>query len=119
VIETEHLRKGYGDNLLIEDLSFKLPPAGIVGVIPDPLTLRELRWMARGRQTDDWDHTARLLAKIHNVNQVSEESLLRPIDFHPFYDDEEIAQIEAATRQQREKGSVAALAALIVGKQKD
>jgi len=33
VIETEHLRKGYGDNLLIEDLSFKLPPAGIVGVI--------------------------------------------------------------------------------------
>jgi ATPase subunit of ABC transporter with duplicated ATPase domains len=27
------LRKGYGDNLLIEDLSFKLPPAGIVGVI--------------------------------------------------------------------------------------
>src|SRR5206468_3552850 len=33
VIDTEHLRKGYGDNLLIEDLSFKLPPAGIVGVI--------------------------------------------------------------------------------------
>ena len=33
VIEAEHLRKGYGDNLLIEDLSFKLPPAGIVGVI--------------------------------------------------------------------------------------
>ncbi|HEY2955259.1 MAG TPA: energy-dependent translational throttle protein EttA [Candidatus Eisenbacteria bacterium] len=33
VIEAEGLRKGYGDNLLIEDLSFKLPPAGIVGVI--------------------------------------------------------------------------------------
>ena len=33
VIETDHLRKGFGDNLLIEDLSFKLPPAGIVGVI--------------------------------------------------------------------------------------
>jgi ATPase subunit of ABC transporter with duplicated ATPase domains len=33
VIEADHLRKGYGDNLLIEDLSFKLPPAGIVGVI--------------------------------------------------------------------------------------
>ena len=27
------LRKGYGDRLLIEDLSFTLPPAGIVGVI--------------------------------------------------------------------------------------
>ena len=33
VIESENLKKGYGDNLLIEDLSFKLPPAGIVGVI--------------------------------------------------------------------------------------
>src|SRR5580765_2931848 len=33
VIEAEGLKKGYGDNLLIEDLSFKLPPAGIVGVI--------------------------------------------------------------------------------------
>ncbi|MEE8526699.1 MAG: energy-dependent translational throttle protein EttA, partial [Thermoanaerobaculia bacterium] len=33
VMETDHLRKGYGDKLLIEDLSFTLPPAGIVGVI--------------------------------------------------------------------------------------
>jgi ATP-binding cassette ChvD family protein len=33
VVEADHLRKGYGDLLLIEDLSFKLPPGGIVGVI--------------------------------------------------------------------------------------
>ncbi|HEX7389602.1 MAG TPA: energy-dependent translational throttle protein EttA [Acidiphilium sp.] len=33
VIEAENLRKGFGDNLLIEGLSFKLPPGGIVGVI--------------------------------------------------------------------------------------
>jgi ATP-binding cassette ChvD family protein len=33
VIEAEHLRKGYGDRLLIDDLSFRLPPGGIVGVI--------------------------------------------------------------------------------------
>jgi sulfate-transporting ATPase len=33
VLESDHLRKGYGDRLLIEDLSFTLPPAGIVGVI--------------------------------------------------------------------------------------
>jgi energy-dependent translational throttle protein EttA len=32
-IEAEHLTKGYGDRLLIDDLSFRLPPAGIVGVI--------------------------------------------------------------------------------------
>jgi energy-dependent translational throttle protein EttA len=33
VVEAEHLSKAYGDRLLIDDLSFKLPPAGIVGVI--------------------------------------------------------------------------------------
>ncbi|MGH9459103.1 MAG: ATP-binding cassette domain-containing protein, partial [Thermoanaerobaculia bacterium] len=33
VIEATHLTKGFGDRLLIDDLSFKLPPGGIVGVI--------------------------------------------------------------------------------------
>jgi ATP-binding cassette ChvD family protein len=33
VIETDHVRKGFGERLLIEDLTFTLPPAGIVGVI--------------------------------------------------------------------------------------
>ncbi len=33
VVEAEGLAKGYGDQLMIENLSFKLPPGGIVGVI--------------------------------------------------------------------------------------
>ena len=33
VIEVSSLSKGFGDRLLIEDLSFSLPPAGIVGII--------------------------------------------------------------------------------------
>src|SRR5512147_563625 len=33
VVDFEHLSKGFGDNLLIDDLTFKLPPGGIVGVI--------------------------------------------------------------------------------------
>ena len=33
VVEATNLNKGFGDCLLIEDLSFKLPPGGIVGVI--------------------------------------------------------------------------------------
>jgi len=33
VIEFDDLKKGFGDRLLIDDLSFKLPPGGIVGVI--------------------------------------------------------------------------------------
>jgi ATP-binding cassette ChvD family protein len=33
VIDFDHLRKGFGNNLLIDDLTFKLPPGGIVGII--------------------------------------------------------------------------------------
>jgi ATP-binding cassette ChvD family protein len=33
VIEAQGLKKGYGDHLLFEDLDFRLPPGGIVGVI--------------------------------------------------------------------------------------
>ena len=33
VIEADHLSKGFGDRLLVDDLSFSLPRAGIVGVI--------------------------------------------------------------------------------------
>ena len=33
VITVDHLSKGFGDRLLIDDLSFSLPPAGIVGIV--------------------------------------------------------------------------------------
>ncbi|MBN2035013.1 MAG: energy-dependent translational throttle protein EttA [Deltaproteobacteria bacterium] len=33
VIETEHLTKAYGDRLLLDDLSFSLPPGAIVGLV--------------------------------------------------------------------------------------
>ena len=33
VVEAEHLGKGYGERLLIEDLSFRVPPGAIVGII--------------------------------------------------------------------------------------
>ncbi len=33
VVEFEHLRKGFGNNLLIDDLTFNLPAGGIVGII--------------------------------------------------------------------------------------
>lgn len=33
VIEAEHIRKGFGDTLLVDDLTFAIPPGGIVGII--------------------------------------------------------------------------------------
>src|SRR3954447_27019368 len=54
VIETERLRKGFGDRLLIEDLSFSLPPAGIVGVIgPNGAGKTTLFRMIVGEETAD------------------------------------------------------------------
>ncbi len=54
VIEVEGLRKGFGDRLLIEDLSFSLPPAGIVGIIgPNGAGKSTLFKMLAGREEPD------------------------------------------------------------------
>jgi ATP-binding cassette ChvD family protein len=54
VIEAEKLRKAYGENLLIEDLTFKLPPAGIVGVIgPNGAGKTTLFRMITGQEKPD------------------------------------------------------------------
>jgi len=54
VIEAQHLTKGFGDKLLIEDLSFKLPPGGIVGVIgPNGAGKTTLFRMITGGETPD------------------------------------------------------------------
>jgi sulfate-transporting ATPase len=54
VIEVEGLRKGFGDRLLIEDLSFTLPPAGIVGIIgPNGAGKTTLFRMITGQDTPD------------------------------------------------------------------
>jgi ATP-binding cassette ChvD family protein len=54
VIEVDHLTKGYGERLLIEDLTFSLPPAGIVGVIgPNGAGKTTLFRMLTGQEDPD------------------------------------------------------------------
>ncbi|TLG78730.1 energy-dependent translational throttle protein EttA [Methylocystis sp. B8] len=54
VIEFDHLSKGFGDTLLIDDLSFKLPPGGIVGVIgPNGAGKTTLFRMITGQEKPD------------------------------------------------------------------
>nr|WP_306267576.1 energy-dependent translational throttle protein EttA [Pararhizobium sp. IMCC3301] len=54
VIEMEDVSKGYGEQLLIDDLSFKLPPGGIVGVIgPNGAGKTTLFRMLTGQEEPD------------------------------------------------------------------
>jgi len=54
VIEAENVSKGYGDNILVENMSFMLPPGGIVGVIgPNGAGKTTLFRMILGREKPD------------------------------------------------------------------
>lgn len=54
VIEFDHVTKGFGDRLLLEDISFRLPPGGIIGVIgPNGAGKTTLFRMITGQETPD------------------------------------------------------------------
>jgi ATP-binding cassette ChvD family protein len=54
VVDFDNLRKGFGNNLLIDDLTFKLPPGGIVGVIgPNGAGKTTLFRMITGQEKPD------------------------------------------------------------------
>jgi len=60
VIEAEGVRKGFGDRLLVDDLSLSLPPAGIVGVVgPNGAGKTTLFRMIAGEEQPD-DGTLRI-----------------------------------------------------------
>lgn len=54
VIDVKNVNKGYGDRLLVEDLNFRLPPGGIVGIIgPNGAGKTTLFRMLTGQDTPD------------------------------------------------------------------
>ena len=54
VVQAEGVKKGYGDRLLVEDMTFRLPPGGIVGIIgPNGAGKTTLFRMIVGQETPD------------------------------------------------------------------
>ena len=54
VVRAEHVQKGFGERLLVEDLTFDLPPGGIVGVIgPNGAGKTTLFRMIAGEEAPD------------------------------------------------------------------
>src|SRR5438876_5957620 len=65
VVDFEGLTKGFGDNLLIDDLTFKLPPGGIVGVIgPNGAGKTTLFRMIVGQEKPD-NGTIKIAETVH------------------------------------------------------
>jgi sulfate-transporting ATPase len=57
VITADHVRKAYGERMLVEDMSFSLPPGGIVGVIgPNGAGKTTMFRMITGQETPDSGH---------------------------------------------------------------
>lgn len=60
----------------------------LVGLSPEPYTLRQLCKMARRKRQEEWDHTAALMALLANChrNERRRPQPYTPDDFHPLKD---------------------------------
>src|SRR5690606_22134162 len=57
---------------------------GVVGLDPRPFSLRQLLWMAEGKQSEAWNHTANLLATHWRIAAGKRGRNIKPSQFHPF-----------------------------------
>ncbi|MFP4601246.1 MAG: energy-dependent translational throttle protein EttA [Persicimonas sp.] len=75
VVRAEHVSKGFGDRLLIEDLSFDLPRGGIVGIIgPNGAGKTTLfRMMAGEEEPDDGEIVVGDTVEFANVDQMRDD----------------------------------------------
>ena len=85
VVDFEGLKKGFGDKLLIDDLSFKLPPGGIVGVIgPNGAGKTTLFRMITGQDKPD--------EGTHHGRRVGAAWLRRPVARHARWLEERVGR---------------------------
>jgi hypothetical protein len=61
--------------------------SGVLGINPDPFSLRQLHWMIEGKNSEAWDHTSQLLAMINNCHC---DKAISPYDRHPYKDEPEV-----------------------------
>ncbi len=47
--------------------------------------MREIKWAADGRQSENWAHTSELYAKLHNVNCADNKDMIKSEQINPFH----------------------------------
>ena len=58
--------------------------AGVLGLDYRPFSYRALAVMYQAQQLETWDHTAVIVAKIHNANCTKKSQLVKPATEHPY-----------------------------------
>ena len=108
VVEATHLRKGFGERLLIEDLTFSLPRAGIVGVIgPNGAGKTTLfRMLTDAEQPDDGSIEVGSTVELAYVDQSRDVLDPERTVFEEITDGNEIIQL--GTREMNARAYVAA-----------
>jgi len=72
--------------------------AGVIGVDPGPLTLRELVWMAEAKARNEWTHTSAVMALMANAHRDPKKTrVFTPADFNPYATSERKRPVVDAT----------------------
>ena len=103
VIEFSHVSKGFGDRLLIDDLSFVVPPGAIVGVIgPNGAGKSTLFKMIEGReQPDSGEITIGPTVRLAAVDQMRDSLPNDKTVFQAVSDGQDILQVGKFSMQSR------------------
>ena len=71
----------------------------MIGVNPDPYTLRQLLWMVEGKGEFEWQMTSSLMALEINMNRKPGSRAVSPNEFNPFMQRPETQMVKLSAKE--------------------